>query len=506
MIEMMKRLKDPLLLALSLCLSMMCLAAHGQSVQPPKREFRGAWIQAVNGQYLGKSPAQVQQFLTGILDELQKARFNAILFQVRPEGDALYSSPYEPWSRYLSGAQGVAPNPAWDPLAFMIKECHKRNMELHAWINPYRAKTKSTTLCATHPATLHPLWVVEYDGQLIFNPALKANRDYICKIAADIVKRYDVDGLHIDDYFYPYPASGRDFDDSREYAADSRGFTNKADWRRDNVNLLIEQLCKTVHATKPWVKFGVSPFGIYRNSSTAAGGSNTRGLQGYDDLYADVLLWIKKGWVDYCIPQIYWEMGHKSADYSTLVDWWARNAGGRPLFIGQDVRRTVGAADLQNPATHQELSKYNLQRSYKSIEGSCQWDAASAASDMGSYLTILSTRYQNYPALMPSFSFIDKKAPKKVKGLMKVDSKFGPVLCWEPREAKEEMDRAVRFVVYRFAKGEKCNLEQTSHILAITSSPFYLLPTSDGVTYTYVVTALDRLQNESKGAKRKIKP
>ena len=300
-----------------------------------KREFRGAWIQCVNGQFEGMTTQSMQQNLLHQLDELQKDGVNAIIFQVRPECDALYESKLEPWSRFLTGRQGQAPSPYWDPLQWMIDQCHKRGMELHAWINPFRAKTKGTVdLAPNHVALRHPERVIAYDGQLILNPALKENRDYVCDVVKDIVSRYDVDGLHIDDYFYPYPVAGQPFDDNRFYQNDTQGLS-KGDWRRYNVNLLIKQMAATIHEAKPWVKFGVSPFGIYRNKAAdATVGSNTRGLQNYDDLYADILLWVNNGWVDYCVPQLYWQIGHKTADYAELIQWWNRYAAARPLFIG----------------------------------------------------------------------------------------------------------------------------------------------------------------------------
>ena len=199
-----------------LCLLLISYTS-AKAINPPKREFRGAWIQAVNGQFIGMSTSELQKTLTTQLNALQQAGINAIIFQVRPEADALYMSYYEPWSRYLTGEQGTAPVPHWDPLQFMIDECHKRGMELHAWINPYRAKTKGThELGLKHPYKKYPERFIHYDGMLIFNPALQENRDYICTIVSDIVKRYDIDGLHIDDYFYPYPVPGLEFDDEED--------------------------------------------------------------------------------------------------------------------------------------------------------------------------------------------------------------------------------------------------------------------------------------------------
>ena len=259
-----------------------------------KREFRGAWIQTVNGQFTGMSTAAMQQTLRQQLDELQRDGVNAIIFQVRPECDALYESKIEPWSRFLTGVQGKAPMPYWDPLKWMINQCHRRGMELHAWINPYRAKTAGTTaLARNHVASLYPNRVFPYNGQLILNPGLPENREYICRVVDDIVSRYDVDGIHIDDYFYPYPTAGQTIADDKEFMRYNGGIANKNDWRRNNVNAFVQRLGQTIKDRKPWVKFGVSPFGIYRNKkSDPINGSATSGLQNYDDLYADVLLWV----------------------------------------------------------------------------------------------------------------------------------------------------------------------------------------------------------------------
>lgn len=485
----------------------VCAAAILPAQDLPKREFRGAWIQAVNGQFKGMPAEKMKQTLTSQLDVLQKAGINAIIFQVRVEGDALYASKYEPWSRYLTGVQGQAPAPQWDPLAFMVDECHKRGMELHAWINPYRAKTKGTTaLAGNHPVKLYPNRFIEYDGQLYFDPGYPENRAYICKIVKDIVERYDVDAIHMDDYFYPYPAKGKEIRDDVSFAQYGTGYANRADWRRNNVNQLIQDLHRTIRETKPWVKFGISPFGIYRNQKSDPKGSKTNGLQNYDDLYADIILWVDNGWVDYTIPQIYWEIGHPAADYQELVQWWAQHAGNRPLFIGQDVMRTVQKPDLQNPNIHQQARKMQLQRAQPAIEGSCQWYAAAVVDNVGNYWEALSRHYHRYPALQPLFPFMDKKAPKKVRKLKPVWMEDGYILCWTAPKARHEMDRAIQYVVYRFAKGEKRNLDDPSKIVTITRDTFYKLPYEDGkTTYYYVVTALDHLQNESKAAKKKVK-
>ncbi|MCQ2196073.1 MAG: family 10 glycosylhydrolase [Bacteroidaceae bacterium] len=484
------------------------LSAIPSLAQPmsPKREFRGAWIQCVNGQFTGLGRDKIQQTLTYQLDELKKSGINAILFQVRPEADALYQSSLEPWSRFLTGQQGRAPQPYWDPLAWMIDQCHSRGMELHAWINPYRAKTKGTTaLAANHPYNLHPERFFEYDGQLIFDPAIPENRAYICHVACDIIRRYDVDGMHIDDYFYPYPANGMPIPDNASYARYGNGM-DRGNWRRANVNAFIHDMHDSIRAVKPWVKFGVSPFGIYRNQKSDPNGSATNGLQNYDDLYADVLEWIRQGWVDYNIPQIYWEIGNKAADYDTLIRWWSAHASGRPLYIGQDVERTVKYPDTTNPQTHQVYQKYNLQRSLPGILGSCQWYAKACVDNLQNYATVLRQQYHRFPALQPTAPWIDATAPGKVKKLKPVRVNDAYILFWTAPKARNEMDRAIQYVVYRFAPGERIDIGDPSHIVAITREPMLRLPYPTGKQkYTYMVTALDHLQNESLPVKKKIR-
>lgn len=479
------------------------LISVSAQVVMPKREFRGAWIQCVNNQWKGMSRDQMQQTLTYQLDELQQTGINAILFQVRPEGDALYPSSMEPWSRFLTGTQGVAPNPYWDPLAWMVKECHKRNMELHAWINPFRAKTKGTPALTSPYCQMHPDRFFEYDGLWIFDPGVPENREYICHVASDIVRRYDVDGLHIDDYFYPYPVAGMAIPDDASYARYGGGM-ERGDWRRSNVNNFIRDLHDSIRAVKPWVKFGVSPFGIWRNQKVDASGSATNGLQNYDDLYADILLWVRQGWIDYNIPQVYWEVGNKAADYETLVRWWNRFAAGRPLYIGQDVERTVKYADTRNPNTHQVYQKYDLQRAF--AQGSCQWYAKACVDNPQNYATVLRQVYHKYPALQPQMVWMDGKAPGKVKKVTPMWMPDGYVLFWTAPKAKTAMDEAHSYVVYRFAKGEPININDPSRIVTITQDTFYKMPYTNGMTqYTYVVTALDRMQNESKVAKKRVK-
>lgn len=488
------------LVALSLLFAVMAQAQQ-------KREFRGAWIQCVNGQFQGMGRDKMQQTLSYQLDELQKMGANAIMFQVRPECDALYVSNIEPWSRFLTGNQGQAPVPLWDPLQWMIDQCHKRGMELHAWINPYRAKTKTTTqLSPSHVVSRYPQRCFAYDGQFILNPGIAENRAYICTVVGDILRRYDVDGLHIDDYFYPYPVAGEVIPDVDLYRQNSNGIDNIGDWRRYNVNRFVQQLHDTIVAVKPWVKFGVSPFGIYRNQKNSPNGSLTNGLQNYDDLYADVLMWVNNGWVDYCVPQLYWQIGHKAADYKELIRWWNRYCGNRPLVIGEDVERTVKFADPDNANTHQLAAKMRLHSDCWNVRGTMLWYAKAAVDNIGNYATMLKNIYWRTPALQPEMSFISRREPHKVKNIKPVWTSDGYMLFWTAPKAKSWDTEALQYVVYCFEKGEKVNLDNPANILAITRDTYYKLPYNDGKNrYTYVVTPLNRIHNEGKAVKAKVK-
>ncbi|MBR1547277.1 MAG: methionine synthase [Prevotella sp.] len=486
----------PLVLLVLLATLLLWLGQPAPLSAQPKRQFRGAWIQCVNGQFKGIGTAQMQQTLAYQLDELQKDGCNAIIFQVRPECDALYPSTIEPWSYYLTGSQGQQPSPYWDPLQWMIEQSHRRGMELHAWINPYRAKTKvAHANDAGHVVCQHPEWTFQYDGLTLLNPALQESRDYICRVVADIVSRYDVDGLHIDDYFYPYPAPGIEIPDAadyRQYQQNTRHPADRASWRRHNVDLFVRQLYETVHRLKPWVKVGISPFGIYRNKASDPSGSNTNGLQNYDQLYADVLLWDRQGWMDYCVPQLYWEIGHTAADYAELIGWWSRNLRHTALYIGEDVERT---------AKHQQLAqKMALHQQHQTaVSGHVLWYAKAAVDDVGHYGTQLRTRYWRHPALQPLMPHIDHKAPKKPRKVKIIDIDGQPVLFWTAPKGKGWKNEACRYVVYRFEPGQRADIDSPSAIQTVTTATHYELSPADLARgCTYAVTALDRLSNESR--------
>ena len=468
----------PLLLALCATLTLPASA--------PKREFRGAWLHTVyQSQYKNMGTEKCKAYLRSQLDSLQMMGVNAVLFQVRPQSDAFYDSRHEPWSRFLTD-DGKATSPYWDPLEFMVKETHDRGMELHAWLNPYRVTSSAKqTLTKGHIYHKYPKRFVRYGGKLYFNPALPENREFICKVVEDIVSRYDIDAIHFDDYFYPYPIAGKEFPDAADYAKYGKGM-KRDDWRRKNVDLLIEDVNRTIKKLKPWVRFGISPFGIWRNKKSDPRGSDTNGLQNYDALYADVLLWEKNGWIDYLLPQLYWELDHKSASYRVLVEWWNENAGkSRHLYIGQDVERTMKKEEL--------AEKMKPVRALNNISGNCWWPGYSLTKNSGGIADSLCVNYQKTIALPPACSWLGTTQPAAPGNIGVENDK---TIVWTADMPKGKTDDAVRFAVYRFDSPEEIDINRAENIVAVTPNLFYK-PTQSG---TYVVTAIDRVNNESEAS------
>lgn len=335
------------LLALVLaCVLTLVTPAFAAGTPSASEEMRGVWVSSVYNLDYPSSPTTDPDKLKAeadeILDNCVKWGLNAVFLQVRPSGDALYKSDLFPWSKYLTGSVGTAPQDGFDPLEYWVEAAHKRGLELHAWINPYRITrgkdTEWNQLPSTHPAKMNPDWVVKYsDGNYYFNPGIPEVRDLVTRGAVEIVQNYDVDGLHMDDYFYP----GTDFNDAATYQKYGSSFSNIADFRRDSVNQLVAQLDTAVHNIDPDIQFGISPSGIWANKSTDPRGSNSSGSEHYVSSYADSLYWIENGLVDYIIPQIYWEIGHKLADFATLADWWNDAVAGSDvhLYIGMGAYR-----------------------------------------------------------------------------------------------------------------------------------------------------------------------
>lgn len=483
----------------TLFLSILAACSLYASAGNPKREFRGAWLHTVyQSQYAKMSPAETRNYLCEQLDLLKAAGCNAILFQVRPSADAFYPSKLEPWSRFLTGTAGQAPSPEWDPLQFMIEESHARGMELHAWLNPYRVTTsKNEKLPAEHLYHRHPERFVTYaDDKMYFDPGYPENREFINEVVKDIITRYDVDAIHLDDYFYPYPVDKKEFPDSKSYAMYGNGM-DRNDWRRHNVDLLIEGLYKTIHDTKPWVRLGISPFGVWRNKSNDPRGSETQAFENYSGLFADVLLWSEKGWVDYMLPQLYWELEKKVASSEKLAYWWNDNANGRHMYIGQSVERTMNYPDLPPSKLPNQLEhKIKLSRSLENIQGNCWWPGYSITANYKGIADELGSNYQHTIALVPSYPWIDDICPDAPTKLRMEGNR----LTWDAPSTDDELQKARAYVVYRFAEDEPVDLNDPEAIQAVTYTNSYSILTESAGRFRYAVTTLDRVNNESQTA------
>ncbi len=476
-----------------------------QPTATPKRELRAAWIASVENIDWPKkgvvTPGEQKRDFSRMLDELQALGMNAVIVQVKPTADAFYPSMYGPWSEWLTGVQGQ--DPGYDPLAFMVEEAHKRNLEFHAWFNPYRVSMQDRIdkLVAEHPARQHPDWVVAYGGRLLYNPGIPAVKDFVIGSVLEVVKNYDIDGVHMDDYFYPYPAAGVDFPDEATYRQYGEGIGHKADWRRNNVNRLVQELSTAIHREKSHVKFGISPFGIWRNKTDDPTGSDTNGLRNYDDLYADTRTWIQQGWLDYIAPQIYWNFGYSPAAYEKLIDWWTKETQGKNvhLYIGQAPYR-IGSADpaWQNPDELPNQLVFN--RNFETIRGSMFFSAKDLLANALGFGNRLKQDLYPHQALIPAMPWLDAQAPAAPVLQTAVRQDGGIELSWECGGSEDES----YYVVYRFEGKEVPGLEHPEAIVAsvrkIGASPVHKIVDPippDGKTYTYVVTASDRLHNES---------
>ncbi len=489
----------------------LILAAESYGQNAPKHEFRAVWIATVNNidwpSKPGLSTDQQKKEILAILDRHAKNGINALIMQVRPASDAFYPSDLEPWSKYLTGTPGKAPFPFYDPLRFWIEECHKRNMEFHAWLNPFRvAQNAEEPLAGNHIAFKHPDWIVNYGGKLYFDPGLPETREFVTKVVTDIVTRYDVDAIHFDDYFYPYPLR-EDFPDGNSFAQYNRGYKpgQKADWRRENVDLIIRMLSAGIKKTKPWVKFGISPFGVWRNNADDPEGSKTTAsTTNYDQLYADILKWQKNGWIDYCLPQLYWQIGNPSVDFLTLSIWWAAHAYNRAMYIGHAVYKldsNSAIPEWRDPG--QLVKQIQITRQIPPLGGSAFYSSIHFSRDLFGFDQTLQNKLYHLPALIPPMSWIDNKAPESPKRFRKRGNK----LKWKPARAENEMDETISYLVYLNPVGQKFDAENAENIFTITRDKSIVFkPNSRKLQRKYElrISALDRLQNESETTKLKI--
>jgi uncharacterized lipoprotein YddW (UPF0748 family) len=344
----------------------------------------------------GLPVAQQQSEYRAILDTAVRLGLDTVIVQVRPTADALWPSPYEPWSHWLTGVQGQ--DPGYDPLAFLVDETHERGLEFHAWFNPFRVSKQAdpAQLVPEHPARQHPDWVFGYGGQLYYDPGEPEVRDFVTDAVLDAAERYDVDAVHFDDYFYPYPAGDEQIPDAATFAEHGAGFADVADWRRDNVDQLVREVSERLDELDRDVAFGVSPFGIWRNQAEDPRGSATNGTQSYDAIYADSYTWVREEWVDYVVPQVYWEIGHLSADYAALVPWWAGVVEGTnvDLYIGQAAYK-VGTTPAWDDGELAEHLTFN--GGHPTVSGDVYFSARSLTSNAAAAMARVAQEHYSCP-------------------------------------------------------------------------------------------------------------
>ncbi|MBO0949592.1 glycoside hydrolase family 10 protein [Fibrella forsythiae] len=478
---------------------------------PIKREFRAVWIATVDNidwpSKKGLPVVDQQREFMELLDMSQQTGLNAVVVQVRAAADAFYAKSAEPWSEWLTGQQGLAPDPFYDPMEFMIREARSRNLEFHAWLNLDRATfSKTASVAPTNISYQRPGWMVEYGGRKLFNLGLPEVRAYVAGTVANIVRNYDVDGIHFDDYFYPFGAVGQSFADGAAFQAYNTDGLKIDDWRRQNIDKLIRQIGDSIHAVKPWVKFGISPFGIWKNQKSDPDGSVTFGGQAYYDLYADIRRWAREDWIDYMVPQIYFSTRFDRANYKTLVDWWVKNRGNHHLYIGQGAYR-LGKntkTDTGWGEASQLADQMRHNRQYADVTGSVFFSAKSLKTNMANSRDSLRLNFYQHPALIPTMPWLDAIPPGQPQNLKAAPAVDGVELFWQEPTQANELDRVRCYVIYR-TDGIRlprttdprriltiCRPEEGTRLVDRTADP--------KKKYTYVITAMDRLHNESNGS------
>lgn len=503
-----------------------------------KEEMRGAWIATTknidfpSNKYL-TTAEQKREFIE-MLDLFSEIGINAVMVQVRPAADAFFPSKFEPWSEWLTGKQGKAPYPYYDPMKFMIEECHKRGIQFHAWINPFRAVANIETadVAPDHISNRKPEWFFTYDINKYFNPGIPEVQHYIINIITDIVRRYDVDGIHFDDYFYPYPKRNESNNfipvpDIDTYIRYGQGYDNIETWRRHNMDVFIRSVNDSIKAIKPYMVFGVSPSGVWRNKSRDPEGSDTRGFAHYDYLYADVRKWLREGWIDYVAPQLYWSIGHSHADYKTLVEWWSKNTYGRQLYIGHGIYNAgPEAADFRWRNPSQLPNQMRINRSTPNVSGSIFYKASSIRQNPLGWNDSLKYEFYAEAAVPPRFDWLPKpedivipeitETDTAAEVILTVDTKAPPppenlwaepfgnkmILTWSAPQVsgKHPDDAADYYKIYRFDKDEPVVLTDVN-FRDISNTTYYTLKRRRFALfkkrYVYVLTAVDAAGNES---------
>ena len=469
-------------------------AAHN-----PKYELRGVWIATIeNIDWPSKKTLRVDQQkaeFTNIIKQHAQTGLNAVFVQVRAASDAFYGRSVEPWSEWLTGTQGKAPEPIYDPMAFMIDATHAQNMEFHAWLNLNRGVHKSAkSISPDHITVKKPDWFLSYGGYTLYDFGKPEVRDYIVDIVRNIVRNYDVDGIHFDDYFYPYTIENVAFPDQATYESYNRGIGNIEDWRRDNINILIKEIARVVKAEKSYVKFGISPFGIWKNKATDPKGSETQaGQTSFENLYADTRKWSLVNWVDYMTPQIYFSATHPKVPYQTLSEWWIANTKARHLYIGMGAYKVNKDSDAAWKNSAELPNQIRFNRTHSKIKGVMFFSSKSLINNALGLNDSLKVLYKT-PALPPLMPWI--KMPKISSPTLRNIDKLNQETVQLNWQVDDPNVKAV--IVYRFGLGQKADYANPENIVEI-------VPLVKGfqckAAFTqgdrYVLRSLDRLSNES---------
>lgn len=453
----------------------------------PTREFRGVWIATILNTDWPSKPGlttdQQKAELIAMLDRAVQLNLNAVIFQVRPACDVLYFSPYEPWSESLTGQMGKAPEPDYDPLGFALEEAHKRGLELHAWFNPYRAHHAKATspISSNHISKTQPELVKQYGKFLWLDPGEQAVQDYSIKVIMDVVRRYDIDGVHIDDYFYPYPEQDEqnqsiDFPDEPSWQKylQTGGNKSRNDWRRENINTFVERLYRTIKTYRPSVKFGISPFGIGQSGSlrqSVSGVDNSEGFNAYERIYADSRKWLEQGWLDYLAPQLYWKIGQSQQSYPVLLNWWLeQNTKGRHIWPGMFTSRV---ADNSRTAwlANEIVEQIKATRGASGATGNVHFSMKPLIQNRGGISDLLTKDVYAEPALVPASPWLDETPPGQPKLSIQKDAVSNPIqLDWKPTGTKK---------VWLWVVQTKTGSEWTTNILPgrqtsadLTNTPF----------------------------------
>ncbi|MCP4520336.1 MAG: family 10 glycosylhydrolase [Cytophagales bacterium] len=483
----------------SLCLTFI---AFGQrSSVYPKHEVRGLWVTtAYNLDWPSSSSLsakeQKEEFIE-LLESHQDKHINTIFLQIRIAGDALYKSKYEPWSKVLTGKQGEKPE--YDPLQFAIEECHKRNIELHAWLNIFRANNgkKSGRRSRKSLVKKQPKWFIKTPKGPFFNPGVPEVHDYLTKVVLDVVQNYDIDAIHFDDYFYPQEIHGVEIKDHKLWKK-SNSSLSLEDWRRNNVDEFIHKISKAIKKEKPYVKFGISPAAIWRHKSKDTLGSKTsRAISSYDDLYGDSRKWLQKGWIDYLAPQLYQSTKYQYADFNTVLEWWDEQEFDHHLYIGHAIYK-VGTKQAGWENMQEIPNQVESSREYEKVFGNAFFRAANFNKDTKEIEEELIDQFFTYKALVPPMPWIDSIPPNAPRNLYIKSTEKGNFLTWTaPKPAKDDQ-KAYRYLVYRTELNYEIDFEHPKYIISHQEGTSFLDTTAlKNINYLYFVTAVDRLGNES---------